>query len=89
MRFKELRKYISRIDKVSICMFETSTYENYLFFKDVPDIYDNLFVYGIGMIQSEFYEVKEGSYSINYKEGNLAFVPCIEIVLSKEDRRRA
>lgn len=85
MKFKELRKYISRIDKVSICMLETSAYENYLLLKDVPDSYDDFFVYGIGMIQSEFYEVREGIYSTNYKEGKLVLVPCLEIVLSKED----
>ena len=57
--FGTLRKYISRIDRLSICMLETKEYSNYVFLKDVPDRYDDLYVYGIGMIESEFYQVQE------------------------------
>ena len=59
MTFGTLRKYISRIDRLSICMLETKEYSNYVFLKDVPDRYDDLYVYGIGMIESEFYQVQE------------------------------
>lgn len=31
LRFKELKKYISVLDRVSICMRETLRYENYRF----------------------------------------------------------
>lgn len=86
MKFKELRKYISQIDKVSICILETSRYENYLLFKEVPDKYDDLFVYGIGMITSEFYEREDGFYSANCGEGKLVFLPCMEIMLSEENK---
>ena len=54
LKFKKLKKYISVIDRVSICMRETLRYENYRFLRDVPEKYDELYVYGIGMIDSEF-----------------------------------
>lgn len=43
--------------------------------KDVPEDYDSLFIYGIGLIETEF----DGS-------DGLEFHHAIEIVLSKEPR---
>ena len=54
LKFKELKKYISVLDRVSICMRGTLRYENYRFLRDVPNKYDELYIYGIGMIDSEF-----------------------------------
>ena len=82
--FRTLRKYISQIDRLSICMLETNDYSNYVFLKEVPDIYDDLYVYGIGIIESEFYQVQEQVFVASGDRGNRVFLPCIEIILSKE-----
>jgi hypothetical protein len=84
--FRTLRKYISQIDRLSICRKETLEYTNYIFLKEVPDIYDDLFVYGIGMIESEFYEVHKNIYAATGDRENMVMLPCIEIMLSKEPK---
>lgn len=75
IRFGTIRKYCSRIDRVSICMKEMLQYENYPFIKDVPAVYDDLFLYGFGMIDSEFPD-----------EHGILLRPCIEIMLSEEPK---
>lgn len=75
IRFGIIRKYCSRIDKVSICMRETLRYENYLFVEDVPADYDDLYLYGFGIIDSEV-----------TAEHGVRFEKHIEIMLSKEPR---
>lgn len=71
----EIRPLLDSIARYSICMQETGDYENYRFLKDVPEDYDSLFIYGIGLIETEF----DGS-------DGLEFLHAIEIVLSKEPR---
>ena len=80
MKFKDLRGVLSRINPISICDKETLNYENFLLVKDVPEEYDNLTVCGVGIIYSEFYKIAEGVYSTDKREGELEFIPCIEIV---------
>ena len=75
LKFKDIKKYISIIDRLSICNKETLQYQNYKCMVEVPDIFDEMYVYGIGHIQSEFEE-----------DGNLIFTHCIEIMLSTEPR---
>lgn len=73
--FGAIRKYCSRIDRVSICMQETLCYENYENIEQVPTEYDELYLYGFGTIGSEF------------PDGHrLSWRKCIEIRLSKEPR---
>lgn len=69
--FGEIRKYCSRIDRVSICMQETLSYENYERIQDVPKEYDNKYLYGFGVIESEFDDT---------------FKQCMEIMLSEKPR---
>lgn len=83
IKFGELRTYISRINRVSICMEETLHYENYRFIRQVPESYNDCLVYGIGMIESEFpieeaIELEVQGNEINDKE---FFAHCIEIRL--------
>ena len=75
IKFKELREYCARIDKVSIRFVGKEEYENYLFISRVPDSYNEKYVYGIGAIESEFYVCDEHF-----------FWPCIEIMLSDKPR---
>lgn len=84
--FGTLRKYLSIIDRLSICMLETSQYKNFIYKTDIPDCYDNLYVYGIGMIESEFYKDGKYIYTVTGDRENLTFASCIEIVLSKNPR---
>lgn len=79
LKFKDIRKYIAVCAApISVCMIETSHYENYWEIGDIPDNkYDDLYLYGIGQIQSEFYD------RYTKKED---FCYCIEIVLSKTPR---
>ncbi|MCM1225478.1 MAG: hypothetical protein NC548_64640 [Lachnospiraceae bacterium] len=86
--FKEIRNYLSRIDRLSICMKETLSYENYLCMRDVPHTYDDYYVYGIGMIDSEFYQPdrRKPEYFANGLFKDLALVSCIEVMLSREPK---
>lgn len=81
IKFGDLRKKLSTIDRISICYKETLQYENFMTIKDVPDTYNDLTVYGIGMIESEFYKINDFEYSTDDKSGNLVLLPCIEIVV--------
>lgn len=69
--FGIIRKFCSHIDRISICMKETLQYENFRFITHVPQTYDKYFLYGFGMIKSEFDD---------------GFKECIEIMLSEEPR---
>ena len=89
IRFKDIKGYISRIDKISICL-EDLSYENYFFISDIPDIYDDLYVHGIGVIQSEFPPLdSRAGEGPAWKEGVIAplnFEYCLEILLHKNPR---
>ena len=54
IKFKDIKKYCSKIDRVSICIYETSEYKNYDKISLVPNLYDEKYLYGFGIIESEF-----------------------------------
>lgn len=54
IKLGQIRPFFDKTGKVSICMAETLRYENYKYIKDVPHYYDNYYVYGFGIIESEF-----------------------------------
>lgn len=76
IRFGEIRKYCSRVDPVSICMLETLCYENFKYIHQVPDTYDELYLYGFGIIHSEF-----------PGERGLRIMECVEFMLSETTRK--
>ena len=91
MKFKDIRPYISNIDRVSICDKDTLRYENYQFIADVPDKYDDMYLYGIGRIQSEFpakeavdAAIKQG---VDPNSDEIVYAECIEIMLSDTPRK--
>ena len=90
MKLKEFRKYISKIDRVSICNHETLRYENFQFIEMVPDSYDEMYLYGVGRIQSEFpaREAPDGVARMGEKpdDDEIIYAECIEIMLSEEPR---
>ena len=84
MKFKELKNYISLIDPLSICLKETGDYENYKHVGLIPDLYDDYYVYGIGMIETEF-PVSDFPYEANSIE-KICFKTALEIMLSTEPK---
>lgn len=86
IKFKELKPFVTRLERLSICMEETHRYENFIRLRDVPNTYDEYYIYGIGMIESEFYQISKYEYSAHRGDGELVLLPCIEIVLSKTPR---
>lgn len=84
--FGELRNYLSVLDRLSICMLETSSYNNYMCLKEVPHTYDDYYVYGVGMIESEFYKINKCEYAASGDRKDLALVNCIEVMLSEEPK---
>ena len=73
MTFGDLRKVLSRINRLSICDKKSLSYTNFETIQDVPETYDDLIVCGIGTIESEF------------KRENLGdtLLQCIEIMTIK------
>ncbi len=84
--FGELRDYLSCIDRLSICMKETLQYENFILLRDVPESYDRYYVYGIGIIDSEFYKIGKGEYAASGEREDLVFAKCIEVMLAAEPK---
>lgn len=86
--FKEVKQYISRIVRVSIC-FENGSYDNYTLISDISEgKYEDLFVYGIGMIDVEFpLDVYSKPYSNWPVKQADCFLGCgLEIVLYDKPR---
>lgn len=77
IKFKDLKPFISRVDRLSICMYETMRYENFINIRNLPQKYDEYYVFGIGMIYSEFYGVSRCVYSTNPEDGELVLLPCL------------
>lgn len=78
MKFKELRRVLSRTDRMSVCDKDTLSYENFDAISDVPESYDEMLVCGIGLITSEFPK--------DNKSKDITLLPCIEIVVSTKNK---
>lgn len=90
IKYSELSKYISRVEKLSIC-FEDGHYDNYVLLSDIPEgKYDELYIYGVGMVDVEFpldvySNPKEMPQRISLKDG--FYLGCgLEIVVHEEPR---
>lgn len=86
LTFRNLRNYLSFMDRLSICMLETLNYENYMCIEDVPHTYDDYYVYGIGMIDSEFYKINKYEYAASGDRKDLTLATCIEVMLAREPK---
>ncbi len=90
IRFGEIKGYLARNVRLSIC-FEDGHYHDYLMVSDIPDHkYDNLYVYGVGMIDVEFsmdvYTAPQELDGEIMSTEDICLKPAIEIVLHKEPR---
>ncbi len=91
MKFKDFRMYISKTDRLSICIYEAGEYTNYQSVREVPDSYDDLYFIGIGRVRSEFplsvvHELWDESVrrmSDEEREKTTVFADCLEILLSQ------
>lgn len=90
IKFEEIKKYLARNVRLSIC-FEDAHYQNYLIVSDIPNKkYDNLYVYGIGLVDVEFpMDVYTGPHNqdvfmMSSQDDTLE--PAIEIVLHDKPR---
>ena len=93
MKFKELRRYISRIDRVHMLMNETLEYKNYRFISEVPESYDDYYVYGIGMRETEFpikyaidAAIAQGLDIDKVDREKTIYANALEIMLSETER---
>lgn len=89
--FRELKPYLSRVVRLSICFLD-GHYDNYTLLSDIPEgKYDDLYVYGIGMIDVEFpldvYSEPDKNPPAKMIWADGYFLGCaLEIVLTKEPR---
>ena len=92
INFKDIRPYISKIDRVSICNKDTLRYENFMFIDQVPVKYNNYYLYGIGRKQCEF-PASQAPDAVVWIEkmglekpadDELIYAECIEIMVSEE-----
>lgn len=57
IKFEELRKYVARNVRLSICL-EDGYYHDYLMMSDIPEQkYAGFYIYGVGMVDVEFSEM--------------------------------
>ena len=81
IKFKEIRQYLARNLKLSIC-FEDGHYDDYLTRSDIPEgKYDDLYVYGIGKIDVEFSKDVYTAHQTNFAVKDIDLCPALEIVL--------
>ena len=90
IQFKEIRQYLARNSKLSIC-FEDGYYHNYLMISDIPaEKYKDLYVYGVGMIDVEFpmdiYVSPKDLDGVITSTNDDTLEPAIEIVLHEAPR---
>ena len=77
-KFGEIRKYLDIASYISVCMEETVEYENFECSLDVPHIYDDYYVYGIGLANEIFPNRRNPD--------EMSFQPCLEVILCKKPR---
>lgn len=90
IKFKEIRQYIARNARLSIC-FADGYYHNYLMVSDIPaEKYKDLYVYGVGMIDVEFskdlYAVPKDLDGMVISTRDDTIESAIEIVLHEATR---
>ena len=91
IKFKEIRRFLARNIRLSICFLD-GQYHNYLLVSDtLASEYDEFYVYGVGMTDVEFSldiysEPDEINGEVNISGRNFTIQPAIEIVLSDRPR---
>lgn len=74
---KDLKPYISTINRISVCDSQTLCYENYGSIEYVGEEYDNMYAYGFGPRLIDWWDKEHNS---------LELITMLEIMISKEPR---
>lgn len=90
IQFKEIRQYLARNARLSIC-FEDGYYHDYIMISDIPpEKYKDLYVYGIGIVNVEFpmdiYTSPKDLDGVIISSKDYTMEPAIEIVLHEAPR---
>ena len=90
IQFQEIRQYLARNVRLSIC-FDGGYYHDYLMISDIPaEKYKDLYVFGIGMVDVEFsmdiYTSPKDLDGVIMSSKDDTIEPAIEIVLEKSPR---
>ena len=90
IQFQEIRQYLARNVRLSIC-FDGGYYHDYLMISDIPaEKYKDLYVFGIGMVDVEFsmdiYTSPKDLDGVIMSSKDNTMEPAIEIVLEKSPR---
>lgn len=90
IKFEELRKYVARNVRLSIC-FEDGYYHDYLMMSDIPEQkYAGFYIYGVGMVDVEF--SRDVYTALPEPEGECwcskddTMNPAMELMISEEPR---
>ena len=90
IKFEELRKYVARNVRLSIC-FEDGYYHDYLMMSDIPEQkYAGFYIYGVGMVDVEF--SRDVYMALPEPEGECwcskddTMKPAMELMISEEPR---
>lgn len=90
IKFEELRKYMARNVRLSIC-FEDGYYHDYLMMSDIPEQkYAGFYIYGVGMVDVEF--SRDVYAALPEPEGECwcrkddTMKPAMELMISEEPR---
>ena len=83
LKLKDIRSYISKIDPIQILQ-EDNSYENFDDISKVSVKYDEYYVLGFGVVK----EIKSEFSNLIQSTNSSSFVPCLEILLSKENKER-
>ena len=83
LKLKDIRSYISKIDPIQILQ-EDNSYENFDDISKVSAKYDEYYVLGFGVIK----EIKSEFSNLIQSTNSSSFVPCLEILISKENKER-
>ena len=83
LKLKDIRSYISKIDPTQILQ-EDNSYENFDDISKVSVKYDEYYVLGFGVVK----EIKSEFSNLIQSTNSSSFVPCLEILLSKENKER-
>ena len=62
LTFGQIRGLIDKTVRIQVCVQDTLEYKDYLSIREVPHDYDNIKIFGIGLVHSE---LVENSVSIN------------------------
>jgi len=94
IKFKDFRPYINICSALSIVRYRDLSYANYWIFEEVPDKYDEMYVYNVAIRHSEFLATTMTHRALAMAwhgvpldtgtDDELYMLPCLDITLGDE-----